>query len=82
MYTVGIAGIGRRGSAGAAKGRAHGSFQRRIIGIMIGRRLVMGGKGKHNNVSDRFSKRGSAYVISLMAKIVIHSSHAVRGGRE
>lgn len=50
MHTVGIAGIGRRGSAGTTKGRAHRSFERRIIGIMIGWRLVMGGKGKHNNV--------------------------------
>ena len=56
MHTVGITGIGRRGSAGAAKGGTQRSFQSRIIGIMIGRRLLMRGKGKHN-VNDKFSKK-------------------------
>ena len=56
MHTVGITGIGRCGSAGAAKGGAQCSFQRRIIDIMIGWRLMMRGKGKHS-VNDKFSKK-------------------------
>ena len=54
MNTVGVARIGRRGSAGSAESGTQRSFQRRISGIMVW--LKMGDEGK-NNVNDKYSKK-------------------------